>query len=398
MRKITAHYIFTNVSKPLKFGILHFDETGKIIRVIDTHGKLTEEENLEFYSGIICPGFINTHCHLELSHLQNKIPENTGLINFIQEVGAHRMLFSEKEIQQKMEIANTEMIKNGIVAVGDISNSQDSLHIKTVSGLYYQTFIELLGIDQEKAAEIYVKSKLLMNEFQKNNLVCTLTPHSSYSISPLLFQKISDHLNLNNEIITIHNQESKDENELFQGKKNKLFKFLKKVSQNSTNKIFAEQLAKSSIQSVFKYISSAKKILLIHNLYTSEDDIQFLRDYFNKIYWVLCPNSNLYIEKKLPPINLIRKYSEQIAIGTDSLASNQKLSVLEELKTISEYFPDIPFSELLKWGTINGAKALDIDNKYGTFEVGKTPGINLINKINLKKMKLFSDSEVVNFI
>lgn len=396
MRKISAHYIFTNTSKPLKYGILHVDESGKILRIINTNGVLTEEENLELYSGIICPGFINTHCHLELSHLANKMPENIGLVDFIREVGIQRKIASIGDICNKMETAIKQMINNGIVAAGDISNSPDSIVVKKKSGLYFHNFIELLGIDNDKAADIFENGMNLLYIFRKNELTSTLTPHSSYSISPQLFQMINDYLNKNDEIVTIHNQETNDENELFQGKQNRLLNFLRKVSYNPKNIHFTDSGFYSSIQSVFKYISHAKKILLVHNLYTSEKDIIALNNHLNRIFWVLCPNSNLYIEKKLPPVNLIRKYSDQITIGTDSLASNHQLCVLEELKTISDYFPDIPIEELIKWGTLNGAKSLGIEDKYGSFEEGKTPGINLISKVDLKELKIIQESKIVN--
>ncbi|MFC2138814.1 amidohydrolase family protein [Bacteroidota bacterium] len=135
-------------------------------------------------------------------------------------------------------------------------------------------------------------------------------------------------------------------------------------------------------------------MLFIHNIFTSEEDMQYLNDYLEKIYWVLCPNSNLYIENKLPRVDLIRRYSNNIAIGTDSLSSNHKLSVLEEIKTISKAFPSISLEELISWATINGAKALGIDDKYGSIEIGKNPGLNLIKSLDLSNLNLTDNSQV----
>ena len=94
-----------------------------------------------------------------------------------------------------------------------------------------------------------------------------------------------------------------------------------------------------------------------------------------KFYWCLCVNANLYINNLLPPIELFRKNKLPIVLGTDSLASNDSLSILDEIKSIRRAFPSIPQQELLTWASSNGAEALIIDNDYGTFEAGKTPGL-----------------------
>jgi len=83
-----------------------------------------------------------------------------------------------------------------------------------------------------------------------------------------------------------------------------------------------------------------------------------------------------------------------ISLGTDSLASNSNLSILEEIKTISSYFPEIKLEELIKWGTLNGAKALNFNKNIGSLEVGKKPGINLISLLDLENMKIKKESMV----
>ena len=86
MRRLSAQYIFTNTGKPLKRGIITVDDTGLIIDVEETNGVLAEKSSVEFYNGVIAPGFVNCHCHLELSHLKGKIDEGKGLRYFIEQV------------------------------------------------------------------------------------------------------------------------------------------------------------------------------------------------------------------------------------------------------------------------------------------------------------------------
>jgi cytosine/adenosine deaminase-related metal-dependent hydrolase len=100
-----------------------------------------------------------------------------------------------------------------------------------------------------------------------------------------------------------------------------------------------------------------------------------------KLSWCLCINANKYIENALPPVEMLRSNNCDIVIGTDSLASNNSLSVLDELKTFHHHCPLVPLTELLQWATLNGAKALGIEHKFGSFEKGKKPGIILIEKV-----------------
>ncbi|MDA3778703.1 MAG: hypothetical protein PF487_00480 [Bacteroidales bacterium] len=98
MRRISANYVFPVSGKALKNGIVEIDDEGIIRNIIDTHGKLNESRKLEFYNGIIVPGFVNTHCHIELSYLKNKIKKGTGLAEFIKQVAQNRN-FEKREIQ-----------------------------------------------------------------------------------------------------------------------------------------------------------------------------------------------------------------------------------------------------------------------------------------------------------
>jgi cytosine/adenosine deaminase-related metal-dependent hydrolase len=85
-----------------------------------------------------------------------------------------------------------------------------------------------------------------------------------------------------------------------------------------------------------------------------------------------------------------------VTIGTDSLTSNWQLSVLEELKTIAHFQSYVPFEELLRWATLNGAKALGFDDDLGSLEVGKTPGLNVLNVG--KEFKFALDTQVKRII
>jgi len=161
MRKISAHYVLSPNRAPLKNGILVFNEEGFLIDLVDTGGKLAEEESLEFYNGIIVPGFINAHCHTELSHFKNLIQPETGLTGFIIQIVDQRSKtdFSSKMIEDALKEAMDSMWRSGIQAIGDIVNTNDSLKAKLQSKLLFHSFVEVFGLDPAKSARIWEKAE-----------------------------------------------------------------------------------------------------------------------------------------------------------------------------------------------------------------------------------------------
>jgi len=390
MRRLSAPYIFTGTSV-LKNGIIEIDSKGEILNVINTNGKLKETESLEYFSGVIVPGFVNAHCHLELSHMKGLIMQDTsrGLPGFIDEIISKRN-FSDN-LQEKIINADSEMKRNGIVAVGDISNTDDSFKIKKESALFYHTFIEVLTINNQTAQSTYEKAVQNLNLLKNFSLNGTIVPHAAYSVPDALYQTIIHNRPESKQIISVHNQETESEDTFIRSKKGALAEVLRRKNFEFADFNFYE---KSAIEHTLNKQRPKDNILLIHNTFTGNENISFAENFSNNVYWVFCPLSNLYIENTLPDIKLFFDMGVKTCIGTDSYASNTELSILSELKIIVKHFPDIPFSKLIESACLNGAKALNINRKFGSIEVGKSPGINLIKSFDFTNMNLQESSKV----
>ena len=359
--------------------VLITDRSGLIIDLVNIE---EAGDGIEEFKGIISPGFVNAHCHLELSHLKGRIYENTGLVEFVQQVMNNRSKGNEQQLEA-MEQADSKMYHSGIVAVGDICNSTDSIAVKKSSKILWHNFIEVSGFVGETANARLEAMKLILDQF-KNELPFqpkTLSPHAPYSVSKKLFHLLNEHTEA--QLITIHNQESADEDELYLAKQGG---FLDLYNNFEIDISSFEPTGKSSVQSWLPYFNKQQSILSVHNTYTSKSDIDFLIKYSEKhsslFSYCICINANDYIEQKNPPIEMLMNSDCNVVIGTDSLASNHQLNILEELKTIQlSNNPIFPLSILLKWATINGAKALQLDSLVGSFEKGKKPGVVLIENI-----------------
>jgi len=332
-------------------------------------------DDVQTFSGILSPGFINCHCHLELSHLKGLIPEGTGLGKFVLNVVQQRH-FPGEEILQAIGKAEDEMIANGIVAVGDICNNTLTVSQKTKGRMYYHNFIEASGFNPQMANSRFEKVKQIYNEFANSpSGVGSIVPHAPYSVADELWDLIINFPG--NHLMTIHNQETVGENEWFM---NKQGEFAEMYAAMNIDVPFFKPSGKSSLQSYLPKFLNNQSIILVHNVVTSEADILFSQfPIVNcQLFWCLCPNANQYITRQLPDIDLLVKHDCEIVLGTDSLASNHQLSILEEMKTIQQHFPHIEMEMMLQWATSKGAKALQMDSLLGSFVKGKRPGVILI--------------------
>lgn len=394
MQYIFAPVIYPVSSAPVIDGVLVLDRDKRIKDILKPGDEeyFTAFELAEKYEGIICPGFINAHCHLELSYLKGKVAKHTGLHGFVKDLMAVRKFAIDDEINAALEVAENEMLANGIVAVGDISNHNFTFAQKAKRRMLYYTFIELFGLNPDKADEIMEQGVALYDELQKAlpDAPSAIAPHATYSLSLPLLKQIAEHSYLRDGVISIHNQETEGENEFFK---------------TGTGPI-AEQMARfgldlskwkptgfNAMPSTVVHLPNCNKIILVHNTVSTADDVEWANNYGKMIFWCLCPNANLYIENKLPDVAMLREKGAKILIGTDSLASNDSLSVLDELKTIATHFPNIPAEELIQWATLNGAEALGFKRQLGSFDKGKTPGVNLISVD--ENGKIFEGSKVL---
>ena len=370
LKYFSANWIFPVSAPAIKNGVIVVNQDGEIKDILTESAAQKLDVMIKKYQGAIVPGFINTHCHLELSHMAGQIPEQTGLVEFVQSIIKSRQADTE-QIKLAMQKADKQMFDNGIVAVGDISNHIGSKEIKQQSKIYYHTFVEAMGFNPEKANTIMDYSTSIKNEFSP--LPASVVPHAAYSVSERLFGLINNAAETENAFISVHNQETASENDFFQDKTGgflALYKFL------GLDIEFFKPTGNTSLQSWLPFIKK-QKTLLVHNTVSSKADVEFAEKSHQNLYWCLCPQANLYIENTLPDVDLLISENVKITLGTDSLASNHQLNILSEMKTLQEH-KKVDFDKLLQWATHNGAEFLGLSQQFGTLQTGKKPGLNLI--------------------
>ena len=376
LRKFRSYQLFDGKDWLDETQVLIMDEGGVVVDLVPVE---EAGEDVQWVQGILMPGMVNCHCHLELSHMQGQIPRNTGMVGFVKQVLSGRNATTET-ILEAIAKAEETMIRNGIVAVGDISNTHHTLLQKSKSNLHYHTFVETTGFLPATASSRFQQALTTYNYFlaiDGPGHQSSLVPHAPYSVSEELFRLLRDEGR--GKVMTIHNQESKAEEMFFKTAQGELSELYENLGMDIS---FFKPFGTGSLPAVLPRFSNSKNLLLVHNVTTSEEDLQWMQQQEDlpPVYFCLCPNANLYIGNGLPNLTLLRNSGYPLVLGTDSLASNSQLSIWEEIQTLRKAFVHLPLGDFLRWATFDGACALGLQDKLGSFEKGKKPGVIEVGK------------------
>ena len=382
MNRIAAEYLYTLESpNPIRNGFVEFEDDGTIVRtgVCDNL-----EKEKRFYRGAIVPGFINTHCHIELSHLVGKFRKGSGMAGFIDQINALRESSGKEErvecIRKWMDI----LWNQGVSAMGDISNCDESFSVKAISPLYTRTFLEVFGTEPRDVPAVMESVRGLQKSASGYGLDAAPVPHSCYTMSPeLLTASAADALKSG--FLSYHSQESPEEEEMIATGSGALYENRKKLGMSTP-----PVTGKSSL---LYFLDRLKKvhpapfdehILLVHEVCMTEEAADAAKDAMNNLFIALCPMSNLFIHNQLPSIAMMRRKGLKLTVGTDSLSSNDTLDMVRELYCIHKANPDIPFGEILSWACLNGAEFLGKSDLLGSIVPGKKPGLVLVDNLDNK--------------
>jgi cytosine/adenosine deaminase-related metal-dependent hydrolase len=378
IRRIAASFVYTlDADEPIKNGYVEYDAAdGRIVAV----GECGPDD--EVLPGAIVPGFVNSHCHIELSHLHGKFRKGTGMAGFIDQINALRDWAGADVKARLTQEWMDKMWKDGVSAMSDISNDDSSFKVKSSHKLYTRTFLEVFGSEPEMCEGVMADVTALKSVADAEGIDAAPTPHSCYTMSPQLLSA-SSAAGLESGYLSYHSQESQEEEDLLISGSGAMYENRKRsgmstppVTGESSLKYFIDRLAAA------KPAPYDEHILLVHNVCLKQDDIDAAKKVMNNVYWAICPLSNIFIHNALPPVPLMRRNGLAITVGTDSLSSNDDLDMVKELVCIRQNFSEIPMNEILVWACLNGARFLSKEKALGSLTPGKTPGIVFVSNVD----------------
>ena len=395
MRRISAEYLYDGSSyEPLRNAYVKVADDGTVLAV----GKVENPEaEPEFHRGAIVPGFVNTHCHLELSYLKGKFRKGTGMAGFIDQINEMRDTSSMEEKKADIAFWMNEMWKRGVTAMGDISNCSDTFECKADSPMYTRTFLEVFGTEPQDCQDVIDNVLELQKTAEKYGIDAAPGPHACYTMSPELLTAVSA-IGLKSGYLSVHSEETQEEEDMMISGSGPMWENRRKagmsvppVTGKSSLLYFIDRLEKAHPAPFDEHI------LLVHECCMNEEGMHAVKNVMKNAYIALCPCSNIFIHNALPPIGLMRKEGLRLTIGTDSLSSNDDLDMVREMFCIQENFPDVPLGEIISWATRNGAEFLGKGDVYGRLAKGFKSGVAVIDHID-KEGRLTTASKSIRII
>ena len=380
MKRVAAKYLYPlTAAEPIRNGFVEYDDDGTILQ---TGVCADPAEEDVFLDGAVIPGFVNAHCHIELSYMWKLFRKGTGMAGFIDQINALRDTASLEDKLADIQTWMDRLWQRGVTAMADISNGADSFAIKAASPMYTRTFLEVFGTEPQDCAAVIRDVKALQEQALACGLDAAPTPHACYTMSPELLTAASAE-GLRSGYLSYHSEETPEEDEMIRSGSGPMWENRKRagmstppVTGTSSLQYFLERLQQVHAAPFDEHI------LLVHEVCMDQEGIDAVKAALNHPFIALCPLSNLFIHNALPPVELLRSNGMKLTIGTDSLSSNDDLDPVAELFCLQENFPQVPLGEMLGWACRNGAEFLGKEAVFGTLEPGKRPGLVLIDHLS----------------
>ncbi len=373
---LRSKYLLKDPDNVINNGAVVIDDGGKI----KFAGHVKDIDDFESYRTIdlgnsaIVPGFVNAHAHLELTHLHKCIKGNSNFTGWIRQLVDKKKGWSESEYTLSVRDGIERSLKSGTTTITDITRNGLALGELLASKIRKLLFYEIIDFNPDTAEHTINDFKELITDINRDDLLSIgIFPHAPYTVSDRLYRScrsVSDKFNI---IIATHIAETKEEVEFLTRGTGDFVSLL-----NDFNMLKNWQPPRLSPINYLKNIGFLEKgCILIHCNYLSDDEIDLIEKTKSNV--VFCPRSHRYFGHENHPFFSLRNRNINIALGTDSLASNDTLSILDEMKFIRKHYHDLKSQDIFNMGTIAGAVALKKDDSIGRLYPGYYADIAVID-------------------
>ena len=367
-----AKWIFPVGQAAIENGIV-ICEQGKI-REVGSRGDHSCSTVFDFGEQAIVPGLVNANTHLEFSDLAQPLGNPTaGFTNWILDVIAYRKAndtaptaaLSDSSKDLAIESGITESATAGVVAIGEIATNpwsfeayQSAFESFAMRGV---VFHEQLG---NNPLEAFAKSNAIsaaVNRFDVRNWTAAISPHAPYSTALTLFQTLVAAASQSKTRVAIHLAETIEEIEFIETGAGPFSEMLKQLD--------IPFKRPSGVINVGDYLKTLAQTeaLIVHGNYLNVEELEFIAQHDN-LNVVFCPRTHAYFGHDEYPLRTMLDLKINVAVGTDSRASNPDLDLFEELKQIASTQNAVSAREILRMGTQSGARALGLEKLLGTIE------------------------------
>jgi cytosine/adenosine deaminase-related metal-dependent hydrolase len=377
LRGHEADWLITGLpeTSPLAHGAVVLDAASKIVAVGEGAMLRQRFPNLAFerHRGLLMPGLVNAHVHLELSALRGETRSGGGFGPWVTSMMEKRARIVPEQDTEAIEAGVSELLRAGTVAIGEVSNTLASLDALSSAPLIGRIFHEIFGMRRETAQvmrEMARQTRAAMSAWP-NSFSYVAAPHTLYSLHPDSVRELVQ--DADGQITSLHLSEHAAERAFLRDGSGPFADFLRARSVDPAD---WPPPGVSPVEYADQLGALRPNVLCVHLCASTRDELA--RVALRGAPVVLCPRSNLFIELKLPPLFDVLEVGLEPALGTDSLASNTTLDVLAEAAALRDRFPQVPNWQFISMATWYGARALGLSHRVGALKEGLSPGLLLV--------------------
>ncbi len=340
----------------------------KIYRVgtFDEIKTLTDiDKIIDLGKAVILPGLINIHIHLDLTNLHNRIKPTNNFTHWVFQIVGARIRWKEEDYISSIEKGIELSVESGTTMVADIANTEYSFSVLKKSPLRKVVYKEVIDLNPTHANDVLKKTQSELSTIIPDDLLSTgLSPHAPYSVSRELYQAIAQFAIETGTLVCTHIAETQNEIEFLTKGTGSFPAFLRQLRAMPDN---WQAPGLTPIQYLNETGILGNHPLLIHCNYVTDEEISVIKSSGASV--AFCPRSHHFFGHTNHPFQKLLDAGINVGLGTDSLASNHSLSILDEMKFLFLHHSISPKS-LLTMATINGAKALGLESKVGQIKEG----------------------------
>lgn len=362
MKALVAPFVFPISQPPIKDGALVLEEE-RIVAVGDAKELLAKYKDVKkdqiekFPGSVLMPGLVNAHTHLEFSGLRDSTTAHSPFTDWVREVTQGQVSLSLEEKSEAAQAAVQRLIAGGSTTIAD-HRHQTSRWLSVAGPLRQVIFWEVLGANATRAREGLTSARRSAEELGGNP-----SPHSLYAVHPETLDEMALRQSHDPILQSVHLLESSDEENFFRQQSGPLANYVLERG-GELSLPFSSPVQWLATRGLLN-----RHLLLVHCNYLNDAEIQLLQETGAGV--IHCPGSHLFFGHKRFPFEGLQKRGIPVALGTDSLASNEDLSMFQEMRLFKENFQGLGAEDILEMVTRTSARLLQKDHEIGTLEKGK---------------------------
>jgi cytosine/adenosine deaminase-related metal-dependent hydrolase len=331
---------------------------------------------IDYGDAVICPGFVNAHTHLELTHLAGKVPSSRDFVRWLKQLTGLLMAqpATPDNVAEAVRAGIAQSLAAGVTTIGDITRrpawSRKPLADSPLRAVSFGEVIAMGRLRTQLNDRLEAAASI---EHQNDRLRVGISPHAPYTVEPDGLRACADRGRRMNAPLCIHLAETAEEEAFTRSCGGRFKEFLQEMD------IWDQDIPQADCSPVELCQTTGilgRRTVIAHGNYIGDSDIKLIAESRSSVAY--CPRTHDAFAHPSHRFREMLRAGINVCIGTDSLASNPSLSILEELRFLRDRHPDVAAHDLMAMGTIRGAAALGYGDEVGSLTVGKAADLVVI--------------------